>query len=74
MSTILKINLSENTVYVEPLIEKKGLIAPTEEFEIEIIKTLTGRKILVPHVLSDLDAFDIEYGEEEGDYHISSLS
>lgn len=71
LAAILRSSLSENIMYVESLIEKKDLIAPTGEFEIEIIKTLTGREILVPHVLSDIDAFDIEYGEVEDDYHIS---
>lgn len=65
LAVILRSSLSENTMYIEPLKEKKNLLAPTGDYEIELIKTLTGRKLIVPHVLSDLNAFDIEYDEDE---------
>jgi len=57
--------LSEDTRYIEPLNEVISKLAPIEEFEIEIIKTLTGRKILVPHVISDINAFDVTYKEDD---------
>ncbi|PGS64061.1 hypothetical protein [Bacillus thuringiensis] len=65
LSMILRSSLSENTMYIEPLLDVKGNLAPTEDFEIELIKTLTGRKILVPHVISNINAFDVTYKEDD---------
>lgn len=70
LAVILRSSLSENTMYIEALEGNKNLLASTEDFEIELIKTLTGRKILVPHLLSDLNAFDIEY-EDDGNFQIT---
>lgn len=70
LAVILRSALSENTMYIEALQGSQSLLAPTEKFEIELIKTLTGRKILVPHVLSDLNAFEIEY-EDDDDFQIT---
>lgn len=64
LAVILRSSLSENTQYIEPLFEKKGTIAPTKEFELEIIRTLRGRSILIPHLISDLVAFEVKYNEE----------
>ena len=70
LAVILRSSLSENTMYIEALESNKNLLAPTDDFEIELIKTLTGRKVIVPHVLSDINAFEIEYKEDE-DYQIT---
>lgn len=70
LAVILRSSLSENTMFIEPLQVNKSLLAPTETFEVELIKTLTGRKILVPHVLSDLNAFEIEYKDSD-DFQIT---
>lgn len=59
LAAILRASLSENTDYVEPLESVSRQLAPSEDFEIEIIKTLTARKVLVPHANSSLDVFKL---------------
>ena len=70
LAVILRSSLSENTMYIEALAGNKNSLAPTEDFEIKLIKTLTERKNLVPHLLSDSNAFDIEY-EDGGNFQIT---
>lgn len=65
LAVILRSSLSENTLFIKSLTDKRNLLAPTENFEVELIKTLTGRKVIVPHVLSDINAFKIEYEEND---------
>lgn len=65
LAVVLRAALSENMMYTEPLKEYSGLLAPTEEFESEIIKTLTARGILVPHKISNFNSFRIEFKDEE---------
>src|SRR5699024_4307007 len=65
LAVILKAALSENTMYVEPLKGVAGSLAPTEEFEVELIKTLTGKDLIIPHKISDINSFEIEFKDEE---------
>ncbi|MBM7608625.1 hypothetical protein JOD29_001872 [Lysinibacillus composti] len=65
LSVILRSSLSENTMFIEPLKHKAHLLAPTIEFQAEIVKTLTARKIIVPHQLSDINAFDIVFEDDD---------
>ena len=67
LAVIFRGALSEDTSYIKPLEEIRGNIAPTPEFEREIIKTLTGRNILVPSLRSNLNDFEIEYLSEDED-------
>lgn len=69
LAVLLRSSLSENTLYIEALEPLKNTLAPTKEFEVEIIKTLTSRKIIVPHALSDIDAFEIE-NADKNDFQI----
>ncbi|MFP3810436.1 MULTISPECIES: hypothetical protein [Bacillus] len=72
LAVILRGALSEDTSYIEPLENIMGKIAPTSEYEREIIKTLTGRNILVPSLKSKLNDFEIEFiSEGEEQYKIS---
>lgn len=65
LSVLLRGGLAENATCIEPLKGIKGKIAPTESFEIEIIRTLTGKKIIVPSVDSDIDAFEVEFSSTD---------
>src|SRR5699024_5872899 len=65
LAVILKAALSENTMYIEPLKEVADNLAPTKEFEVELIKTLTGKDLLIPHKISDIKSFEIEFKDEE---------
>lgn len=59
LATVLRASLSEDTTYIKALEDKKHRLAPTIDFQIEIIKTLTGREILVPATNSKLSAFSV---------------
>lgn len=65
LAVILKAALSENTMYIEPLKNHYGNLAPTNGFEAEMIKTLTARDLLVPHNISDVNSFNIEFKDEK---------
>lgn len=67
LAVILKAGLSENTMYIEPLKDSYNKLAPSRDFEVDIMKTLTGKDIIVPHKLSDIDSFNLEFkdGEEQ---------
>lgn len=65
LAVILKAALSENTMYIEPLKEVADTLAPTKEFEVELIKTLTGKGLIIPHKISDINSFEIEFKDEE---------
>lgn len=65
LAVILKAALSENTMYIEPLKDVANNLAPTEEFEVELIKTLTGKRLIIPHIMSDINSFEIEFMDEE---------
>lgn len=72
LAVVLRGALSEDTSYIEPLEKIEGEIAPTPEFEVEIVKTLTGRNILVPSLKSKVNDFEIEYlSEDEEQYKIT---
>lgn len=66
LSVLFRSALSEDTKTIEPLESIEGSIAPTPELEKEIIRTLTGRNILVPSSKSSMNAFDTgsSLGEE----------
>src|SRR5699024_2424783 len=65
LAVILKAALSENTMYIEPLKEVADTLAPTKEFEVELIKTLTGKDLIIPHKISDINSFEIEFKDEK---------
>ncbi|MBF2182794.1 MULTISPECIES: hypothetical protein [Staphylococcus] len=65
LAVILKGALSENTMYLEPLKDVANNLAPTKEFEVELIKTLTGKDLIIPHKISDINNFEIEFKDEE---------
>lgn len=65
LAVILKAGLTENTMYVEPLQKMSGKLAPTTEFEVELIKMLTGKDLIIPHEISDINSFEIEFKDEE---------
>ncbi|PAD82447.1 hypothetical protein CHH57_14975, partial [Niallia circulans] len=72
LAVILRGSLSENTHYIEPLEKIGGKIAPTLEFEREIINTLTSRRILVPNLMSNVNDFEVEFlSEDEKEYKIN---
>jgi hypothetical protein len=64
LSVILRGALAENTEYIEPLQTKLGKLAPSIDFEVEMIKHLEAREIIIPHVSSDPSAFELK---EDGD-------
>lgn len=70
LAVVLRASLAESTNYVEPLGSAYGELAPTDYFEIEIIRTLVARKVLIPHVNSSLDAFEIHEDGEKIRYQI----
>lgn len=65
LAVILKAALSENTVYIKPLKEVADNLAPTSEFELELIKTLTGKRLIIPHKISDINSFEIVFKDED---------
>lgn len=65
LAVILKAALSENTMYIKPLEKVSNTLAPTKEFEVELIKTLTGKDLIIPHKKSDINSFEIEFKDEE---------
>lgn len=65
LAVVLKAALSENTMYIEPLKGVANNLAPTNEFESELIKTLTGKELIIPHKISDINSFEIEFKDEE---------
>lgn len=65
LAVILKAALSENIMYVEPLKKVSEKLAPTKEFEVELIKTLTRKDLIIPHKISNLNGFYIEFKDEE---------
>ncbi|MBO0962442.1 hypothetical protein J1P26_22330 [Neobacillus sp. MM2021_6] len=72
LAVVLRGALSEDTSYIEPLENIEGKIAPTTEYEREIIKTLTGRNILVPSLKSKVDDFEVEFvSEDDQQYKIA---
>lgn len=73
LAVVLRCALAEDTSYIKPLENVKGKIAPTPEYEREIIKTLTGRNILlVSSLQSKVDDFEVEFvSEDEKQYRIS---
>ena len=42
-------------MYLEPLKDVANNLAPTKEFEVELIKTLTGKDLIIPHKISDIN-------------------
>ena len=52
-------------MYLEPLKDVANNLAPTKEFEVELIKTLTGKDLIIPHKISDINNFEIEFKDEE---------
>src|SRR5699024_2437147 len=52
-------------MYIEPLKDAANILAPTKEFEVELIKTLTGKDLIIPHKISDINSFEIEFKDEE---------
>lgn len=46
-------------MYIEPLRDLSNNLAPTNEFEVEIIKTLTGKNSITPHKMSDIIALKL---------------
>lgn len=72
LSIILKAGLSENTMYIEPLINYKDTLAPTDKFETELINYLISQNVIVPHPISDINEFKItENGVSYGIYSIA---
>jgi hypothetical protein len=65
LAAVLRSSLSENTMYIEPLVDKENPIAPTQDFEVELIRTLTGRNILVPHGISAFEEMDVHFTDDE---------
>lgn len=64
LAVIMRSSLSEGGTYIEALNDRIDLLAPTDKFRKELVKTLYKQHILVPHTNSDLNAFDIS--EEDG--------
>ena len=64
LAVIMRSSLSEDGTYIESLKDGIDLLAPTDKFREELMKTLYKQYILVPHTNSDLNAFDIS---EEGE-------
>lgn len=63
MSALLRCSLSEDMSIINPLGKIDRILAPTEKFVQEIIKTLVARKIIKVSRESSLDAFDIRVDE-----------
>lgn len=68
LAVIMRSSLSEDGTYIESLKDRIDLLAPTDKFREELVKTLYKQHILVPHTNSDLNAFDIS--EEGVSYYI----
>lgn len=61
LAVILKAALFENTMCIEPLKDLDNNLTPTKEFEEELIKTLTGKDLIIPRKRSDINSFEIEF-------------
>lgn len=69
LAVVIRASLSEDTSHLQALENKLDMIAPTKGFTKEIVATLYEQDILVPHINSNLNAFNISE-EEEISYYI----
>lgn len=73
LAVILRATLSEDMKSIQPNLKNIQRISPSEDFTIEILKTLIARDILVVDGLtSDLGAFEIE--DEKISYNILGVN
>lgn len=61
---IMRSSLSEDGTYIEALKEKMDILAPTDKFRESIVNTLSEKYILIPHINSNLESFELS--EEDG--------
>ncbi|MBS2773107.1 hypothetical protein PNH38_17420 [Anoxybacillus rupiensis] len=57
LSVLIRGGLEEGFDYIKPIMLFENKIAPTDDFANEIILTLTGRGIIMPHSNSNINAF-----------------
>lgn len=57
LAVLLRGRMDENLHYINPVAVHGKKLTPTKDFTVELIKTLTGRKLIVPHCESAINAF-----------------
>src|SRR5699024_10967594 len=65
LAVIIISALSDNTMYIETLKDVANNLVTKKEYEVELIKTLTGKDLIIPHKISDIFSFEIEFKDEE---------
>lgn len=57
LAVLLRGGLDENLININPVASLDKKLTPTGDFTVELIKTLTGRNLIVPHFFSSINAF-----------------
>lgn len=74
MGAIMRGGIDEGYNYIKPIVQFDSLIAPTEEFAIDIVKMLKRKNIIRIHPKSDMECFgNIDIEKETYSYYIGKV-